>query len=154
MNYHPPVSFHFKVYFHDRLDDPSGGQQFGSEFDIRFQSVSGLNAEMEVENYREGGENRFEHILPNKAKYSDLVLKRGLSSNSELIRWCTDTFENFLIRPKNLFIDLLNENGDPLLTWYIDHAWPKKWSVSDLNAENSELAIETLELHYRFFNLQ
>jgi phage tail-like protein len=33
------------------------------------------------------------------------------------------------------------------------HAWPKKWSLSDLDAEQSGIAIETLELHYRTFSI-
>jgi phage tail-like protein len=48
---------------------------------------------------------------------------------------------------------MLNEEGDPLFTWNIVHAWPKKWSVSDLNAESSAVAIESLELHYRYFRI-
>jgi hypothetical protein len=51
--YEIPRSFHFKVEFLD-----VGGVV---ENDIRFQDVSGLTAEMGIEEIQEGGENRFSH---------------------------------------------------------------------------------------------
>ena len=141
---YPPRSFHFLVSF---LDVGDGAK------DIGFQSVSGLNVTMDTESYREGGENRFVHQLPVKANYSDLTLKRGIVLDSELIKWCTDVFENMIIRPTDMVISLLNEEHEPLLSWNIKHAWPKKWTVSDLNAESSELVIESMELTYHYFTL-
>ncbi len=141
---YPPVSYFFELSF---LDDQD------LRADTQFQSIAGLSAEIQTETYREGGENRFEHVLPVRSKYNNLTLKRGLSKDSGLIKWCTDTFESLVIEPKNLNITLYNEEQSPLMTWKVVHAWPKKWSVSDLNAEQSQIAIETLELHYRFFTL-
>lgn len=150
---YPPVSFYFNVSFYDENPDGSQGGIYGATYDTRFQSVAGLSAELQLESYREGGENRYEHQLPGRSKYSDLVLKRGLIKSSELIKWCTDTIDRKIIRPKILDVDLLNEKGETLLKWKVVHAWPKKWSISDLNAEKSELTIETLELTYRYFTL-
>jgi phage tail-like protein len=31
------------------------------------------------------------------------------------------------------------------------NAWPKKWSISSLHAEKSQLVIETIELVYQYF---
>jgi phage tail-like protein len=141
---YPPRSFHFLVSFLDVGD---------SAKDIGFQSVSGLNVSMDTESYREGGENRFVHQLPVKANYSDLTLKRGIVLDSELIKWCTDVFESMIIKPTDMVISLLNEEHEPLLSWNVKHAWPKKWTVSDLNAESSELVIESMELTYHYFTL-
>jgi len=142
MDYYPPVSFYFKVSFNG-----IGNRSI----DTHFQSVSGLSVEMQTETVAEGGENRFQHVLPVRTKYNDLVLKRGLFKNSDLIKWCLATFESTIIQPLTIDISMLNEEGDPLFTWHVLHAWPKKWSVSDLNAESSAIAIESLELHYRYF---
>ena len=49
---------------------------------------------------------------------------------------------------------LLNEKGEPLRTWKISHAIPKKWLISDLNANENALVIETMELSYRYFTIQ
>lgn len=141
---YPPVSFHYLVSFNGIGDNA---------IDARFQSVSGLSAEVQTETYREGGENRFEHILPVRSSYSNLTLKRGLITDSELITWFTDTFETMQVEPVTLDILLLNENSEPLISWNVVHAWPKKWSMSDLDAEQNAIAIETLELHYRTFSI-
>lgn len=141
---YPLVSFYYQVSFNG----------VGNKtIDTRFQSVSGLSAEVQTETYKEGGENRFEHILPVRSSYSNLTLKRGLVKDSDLIKWFTDTFGTMQVQPVTLDILLLNEEGDPLVSWNVVHAWPKKWSVSDFDAEKSAIAIETLELHYRTFSI-
>lgn len=143
--HYPPVGFHFRVVF--------SGIGAG-EIDSRFQSVSGLNMELETESKKEGGENRYEHVLPVRAKYPILVLKRGLIKDSELLKkWCNDAFISLLIQPVDLTVSLLNDVHEPLMTWNVKHAWPRKWGLSELNAEQNALAIETFELQYQYFTI-
>jgi phage tail-like protein len=151
---YPPVGFFFEVIFlGESLDKDS--------VETRFQSVSGLSSELQTETLKEGGELRFEHILPVRTKYNPLVLKRGLVKDSKLIKWCMDALVNFDIRPMDLLVKLLHlkgtnanatpQNIEPLMTWNVVSAWPKKWSVSDFNAEQNSIAIESLELNYSYF---
>jgi phage tail-like protein len=148
--YYPPVSFHFKVEFgfKEELHGVSSNNA-----DIMFQSVSGLSSEMQTEMIKEGGENRFEHELPVRTKFPNLVLKRGLIFDSSLIKWCLNTFQNLEIRPVDLEVKLLNENHEPLITWAVKQAWPKKWAVEDLSAMDSKILIESLELRYQNFTI-
>jgi phage tail-like protein len=141
---YPPVSFHFRVRF-------TGKSELAGE--IHFQSVSGLNVELQTETIKEGGENRFEHVLPTRSRYSDLVLKRGVIKDSALIAWCRNAIENLIVEPITMKVDLLNEEHNELISWTIYHAWPKKWSISDMNAEENAVLIETLELNYNFFEV-
>ncbi|MCB0555661.1 MAG: phage tail protein [Phaeodactylibacter sp.] len=141
---YPPVSFHFRVRF-------TGKSELAGE--IQFQSVSGLNVELQTETIKEGGENRFEHVVPVRSKYSDLILKRGVVKDSKVIAWCRKAIESLAIEPITLKVDLLNEEHNELVSWTVYHAWPKKWSVSDLNAEQSAILIETLELNYNYFEV-
>ena len=141
-NYYPPLGFHFKVEF----------ANLPGEFE--FQSVSGLNVELETEEISEGGENRFKHKLPVRTKFPNLVLKRGLLVDSDLIKWCREAVEDFNISPTNITIKLLNEKHEPLMTWNVVHAYPIKWAVADFNAEESKLVLETIELVYNYFNIQ
>jgi phage tail-like protein len=138
-----PVSFHFIVGF----------LSFKMAPDFHFQSVSGLNVNLETETYKEGGENRFVHTLPVRANYSNLILKRGFITDSKVIDWCMDTFNNMDVKPVNLVVSLLNDIHVPVMTWNVVNAFPVKWSVSDFDAEKSALAIETLELKYQYFKL-
>jgi phage tail-like protein len=106
---------------------------------------------LETEEIAEGGENRFKHKFPVKTKYPNLVLKRGLVLNSDLIKWCMDAMENFEFELKDLTVKLLNEEHEPLHTWSVVHAFPVKWAVDDFNAQESKLVLETLELSYQYF---
>jgi phage tail-like protein len=112
--------------------------------------------EYDSETIKEGGENRFEHKLPVRSKYPDLSLKRGMLTDSDLIKWFLDILQqrDFINnKPAELNISLLNEQHQPLRTWNVKNAWPKKWSVSDLNAQENTLVIETLDLSYSYFTL-
>ncbi|MCT8339865.1 phage tail protein [Flavobacteriaceae bacterium TK19130] len=141
---YPPVSFHFNVEF-------LGIKQ--QDVDTQFQSVSGLTVDIDTEEFAEGGENRFTHKFPKRSRYPNLVLKRGLVKDSAVIAWCKSAIESFEFLPIDLTVKLLNEEHDPLVTWNVVSAYPVKWSVSDFNAEQSEIAIETIELAYNYFRL-
>ena len=143
--YYPPVGFHFKVEF-------TGVS--GADNDTRWQEVSGLNVELGIEEFKEGGENRFPHKFPNPAKYTNLVLKRGMLSNSQLIQWFKDAVESFQFKPANITVKLLDENHKPLVTWNIVKAYPIKWTTSDFKAMENSLVVESVELAYNYFTKQ
>ena len=142
--YYPPVGFSFMVEFQGLSTQNT---------DISFQSVSGLTVDLETEEIAEGGENRFKHKIPVRSKFPNLVLKRGMLLNSEVIKWCKKALENFEIEPVDITVKLLGEDAKPLQTWNIVRAYPIKWSVGDFNAEESKLVIETIELTYQYFNI-
>ena len=142
--YYPPVSFHFKVEFIN----------IGNDNDVRFQSVGGLSLEQEVENIKEGGLNLYEHKIPGRSKFTDLSLKRGLLFDSEVITWVKDALYDRKYQPANLNIHLLNSDHDPLFTWKVFRAWPRKWSLSDLNATENSLMVETLEIAYAYYKIE
>ena len=143
-SYYPPVGFHFKVDF----------QGIGNDNDIRFQSVSGLNVEFDTESFKEGGQNHFEHKLPTRSKFSDLVLKRGMLTDSEVINWCKKALFDREFKPAQIIVTLLNPDHKPLKTWKVNNAWPRKWAVSDFNAGENSIVVETLELCYSFFTIE
>jgi len=144
VDYYPPWGFYFKVVFNISSD----------KNDVRFQSVSGLSVEYDFESYKEGGENRFEHKLPVRTKYADLVLKRGMLVDSSVIKWFLDAFNNRIFKPATITVNLMNEKSEPLKSWNVVDAIPKKWLVSDLNATENGIVVETMELAYRYFTIQ
>jgi phage tail-like protein len=142
--YYPPWGFYYKVEF-----DISKNKD-----DVRFQSVSGLSVEYDYENFKEGGENRFEHKLPVRTRYGDMILKRGMLVGSEVIQWFNSAFRDRVFSPTDINIILMNEKGEPLRTWKISKAIPKKWVITDLNSTENAVVIETMELTYRYFTVQ
>jgi phage tail-like protein len=144
MSLYPPVGFHFKV----EINLPDTAQE---DRETRFQEVGGLNKTIDIEEMKEGGENRYAHRFPNPAKYSNIVLKRGLLTKSSLIKWCFDAIDNFIFKPADMTITLLNEEHKPLSVWNVSKAFPVKWSTSDFKAQENSIAIETLELAFQYF---
>lgn len=144
--YYLPVGFHFKVNI------PGTG-----DGDTRFQSVSGLSAEVDVETVAEGGENRFSHRFPKPVKYSNLIMKRGMMVGSGLIEWFNDAVKNFKFKPRDITVQLMGppkNAGDDMIIleqWTFIKAWPVKWQISDFDATQNQLVIETLELAYQYF---
>lgn len=141
-NYYPPVGF----YFEARVAGEAG------DVDASFAEVSGLDAEREVTDIKEGGENRFAHKVPGRASHSNLVLKRGLMlASSTLFDWCKTVLEDDLesaIETKDVSVSLLDPDGSPLINWNITRAWPVKWQIAAFKAKDNEIAMETLELAY------
>jgi phage tail-like protein len=139
---YPPVGFHFSVVFELFPQLPN---------DFRFQSVEGLTVDVETEDFKEGGENRFVHKLPTRTKYSDLVLKRGMFLGSGIVLWCRNAIESFNFQPTNVIITLLNSDHIPIAAWYVVNAYPISWSVSSFNAEENKVVVESIKLRYNYF---
>jgi phage tail-like protein len=139
---YPPVGFHFSVVFELFPQLPN---------DFRFQSVEGLTVDVETEDFKEGGENRFVHKLPTRTKYSDITLKRGMFLGSGIVLWCRNAIESFNFQPTNVIITLLNSDHIPIAAWYVVNAFPIAWSVSDFNAEENKVVVESIKLRYNYF---
>ena len=138
----PPVGFHFLVVFELFPQTPQ---------DFRFQEVSGLDVELEMEPIKEGGQNRFTHQLPVRNRYTDITLKRGLFIGSGITLWCKNAIENFVFVPTNVLISLLTPEHIPLQSWYVINAIPKKITVSNFNAQENSVVVESLVLSYNYF---
>ena len=141
--YYPPANFHFSVTLLPRSL---------SSIDAAFTEVSGLDAERETVPIKEGGENQFVHQVPGRIKAGKLTLKRGLlATESAMFKWCQDSLESELaepLKPRDIVVGLLDEKGEELMVWRVSNAWPVKWSIAALNAQENKVAMETLEFAY------
>jgi len=140
--YDLPVAFYFMVTFTD----------YSSIWEVPFQEVSGIKTHMDVEEIREGGENRFVHKLPKQIKPDNLVLKTAVQTqDSPLVKWCKKTLESDFskpIKPMDVHVMLLNHGGQALMHWHIHNAYPVSWEIGAFQSTKNEVAIETLELAY------
>ena len=148
--YYPPGGFHFKVEF-------VGVDGADSDTEQRFQEVSGLNFEIETEELKEGGENRFTYKLPKRAKYPNLVLKRGLLQGTALLDWCKSAMTTWFtvviydFKPADIIVTLLDEADKPAAIWNVVQAYPVSWKTSDFKAQENSIVVETLEMAYQYF---
>jgi phage tail-like protein len=110
-----------------------------------FSEARVLEAEVEVIEYRNGNEiSPFTpHKIPGLAKFGDLVLKRGVTDNTELFDWFRMVLDGMVER-RNISIALLDNSGDKVVTWNFSKAWPSKYKGPDMDALGNEIAIEEL----------
>ena len=129
----PLLNFHFSVEFFDTKYSE----------DHQFSSVEGLHAQL-VNDETDGA---------SKALFETLVLKRAYEPDSKLLKWCMDAINNLAIEEKNMSIKLLNAKHEAISAWNIEKALPIGWSIAELNAEESQVLIETIVLKYEFFEV-
>lgn len=136
------VGFHFSVTIEDSE----------KVIDTKFQEVSGLSAQLSVEEVQEGGENRYIHRLPKPSAFPNLVLKRSLNkASSDLLKWAKKCIFNFSISTRQISVHLLNAEHEAVKSWTFYDAYPVKMALSDFHATKNELVIETIEFAYSHF---
>ena len=137
----PIIGMRFAVVF-------LAGGAVPNPLDIRFRKVSGLEVEIDTEPLAEGGNNTGTLTLPKGVKHGNLVLERGMVVGSLLNLEFNATMSLFKFATSNVLVSLLGASGVPLAAWLFMKAWPVKWAVSELNAGEPALVIDTLELAY------
>jgi phage tail-like protein len=128
--------------------DPLRGFRYLVEIDGlvsgAFLRVKGLSREVRHESYREGGVNEYEHKLLTQVTYPVVVFERGLALD-DLWKWALATADGDATR-RTIRVRLQDEEGVSAWGWQIENALPVKWSSSDLDANASQVVMETLEL--------
>jgi phage tail-like protein len=129
--------------------DPYVGFRFLVQIDslivAGFSEVTGLERELETEDYQEGGVNTHTHKLPKRFSAPRLTLKRGLTDSQELWSWIENGVKGRAKR-RNGHIFLLRSNGLPGWGWAFEDAYPAKWTGPELRAGDGAVAMESLEL--------
>lgn len=129
--------------------DPYGNYNFLVEIDgitrAAFHEVNGFDSTVDVIEHREGGENTTLRKLPGMTKYSNIVLKWGITDDMSLYQWHRQIVTGEIER-KNGSIVLLNRRGEEVARWNFVRAWPTKYDGPDFTAEGNDVAIETIEL--------
>lgn len=139
-----------------RNDAPSG-TALG---DGAFQECSGLEVEMEVQEYQEGGRNDGVIRRAGRAKYSNLVLKRGMfyggpgGVNRDLWNWLQNVVagERPIARYDGL-VQVMGVGKDVVATWVFDRGLPSKVRGPELNGKTGEIAIEELHIAHEGLRL-
>jgi phage tail-like protein len=126
-----------------------------------FSEVSGIEASVEVIEFRQGNANSLATVkIPGLVKHGNVTLKVGYTMDStfkEWIRECVSEVRGAIPRA-NVTIELIDTNaeapdvirdtvtGDRI--WVLTNAWVTKYNAPDLDAKTSEVAIESVELAY------
>lgn len=125
----------------------------------RFTEVEGLEVNVEVEEYAEGGMNGFSHKLPTRITYPNLVLKRGVTWENLLYDWF-DAIEKVgaategEVERHTLGITMISATGKRLRSWTADGAIPVRWTGPSLANSQDDVPTEELEVAHHGFEAE
>ena len=130
---YPLPKFHFQVEW--------GGTKIG------FTEVTGLDVETSPIEYREGSSQEYNVVkFPGMQKFGNVTMKRGIfRGDNEFFDWW-NTVSLDKIERRDITISLLNEAHEPVMIWRVKNAWPSKIQSTDLKADDSNVAIESMEI--------
>lgn len=142
----PYGNYNFLVDIGDGAEGPQAG----------FGEVIFPDAEIEVIEYRAGNAKESGVIkLPGRAKYGNLVLKRGIIGALSLYQWWNQVRNGDIGARRTVTIHLQNEDrSEIVMTWRLHRAWPAKYAGPHLCGKGNEVAIETLELAFERLEIE
>lgn len=119
-----------------------------------FSEVSGLNIEHQVIEYRHGLSKENTMKMPGIPKFGNITLKRGVvQGNNEFFEWL-NTKNLHTQERRTLTISLLDEEGNPVMTWKAIDAFPVKVEGPGLKATGNEVSIESLEIAHEGLTIE
>jgi phage tail-like protein len=148
----PSPSFRFHVILN--IQDKSNGKPEGTSI-ARFTECGGLDFERDTFDYAEGGMNSHVHRFPGRFKFSNLTLKKGVATDGEAMwKWiqrAVQAADIGEVPTQTVTVALYDLTGQdpPLRIWNFLNAYPVKWSLVALSADQNAIAIETLTLAHQ-----
>jgi phage tail-like protein len=114
-----------------------------------FQEVGGLDATIDLIEYREGGDMLGVRKLPGQTKHSNLSLKRGYTADQQLWTWFEDVMTGRTERiRRNISVVQLDMTGREVMRWNLYQAFPVKYTAAAYNAKGNDLSVEAVEFAY------
>lgn len=138
---------------------PQGAAELGTG---GFQECSGLEIEMDIQEYQEGGRNNGTVRRVGRAKYQPLLLKRGMffrsdgdgQVNTELWHWMQRIVNGERPVPRyDGVIHVMGADNELRASWMFDRGLPAKIRGPELNAKTGEIAIEELTIAHEGLRL-
>ena len=127
--------------------------------DGAFQECTGLDVELDVQELVEGGRNNGVIRRVGRAKYSPIVLKRGMfysgdAVNRDLWTWLEDVASG--VRPVRRYdgiVEVMSVGDTDVARWLFERGLPAKITGPQLNAKTGEVAIEELHIAHEGLRL-
>jgi phage tail-like protein len=139
--------------------EPPDGDRLGNG---GFQECSGLEIEMDVQDFLEGGRNNGVVRRAGRAKFQPLVLKRGMfhdsgddgKANADLWRWLQSVVNGERpIRRYDGIVYVKSADNTVRATWVFERGLPSKIKGPELNGKTGEIAIEELTIAHEGLRL-
>jgi phage tail-like protein len=110
-----------------------------------FSECSGLEMSLDIEEYKEGGNNGTILRFPTRVKWTNLRLKRGVTFADDLWQWHYNFSQGTGTRRDGIVV-LQDERHNPAKVWSFTRGLPVKWTGPTFNATQSQVAVEEIEI--------
>lgn len=110
-----------------------------------FSECSGLEMSLDVHEYEEGGRNGGTLKFPTRVKWQNITLKKGVGAGTALWDWQYGFVDGRGKRRDGIIV-LQNELRIPNNIWYFRRGLPVRYTGPSLNAGQSAVAIESIEI--------
>ena len=140
---HVPIWFTLKI----------GGKELAGDFN----EATGFDSDSEVfELKRSLPKGRTETIKAmGNTKWGDIELKRAANTDRSLWNWRKLVLDGKLDEArKDCTVTMLDYEGQPVVTYSIVNAWPKKYTGGGLKADSNEVAVEGITLCHEGFEIK
>lgn len=134
-------------------EDPLLGFNFLLELDGAaagfFTEVSGIGSEHELIEHKVVDEKGHEIVrkLAGRLKWTDISLKRGVTSNTEIWDWRDVVLKGtWTAARKNATITAFDREGNPVGKWHFTNAWPSKVTGPNFKADDNSIAMEEVSI--------
>jgi phage tail-like protein len=118
-----------------------------------FSECAGIEMSLKTEEFNEGGRNSGALRFPTRVSWSNITLKKGMGLGTALWGWHYG-FVQGTGKRRDGTIALLNDQQIPVTIWYFRRGLPVKYTGPSLNATQSNVAIESIEIaHEGIFQL-
>jgi phage tail-like protein len=109
-----------------------------------FHTCEGLGAQMEVEQFTEGGNNGFTWQLPSRISWSNITMTRPVTGESaKILEWFNETIQE--VDREDGEIVALAPDLTPIVRWQVLGIVPIRWQGPSFDPSQSQVATETLE---------
>jgi phage tail-like protein len=124
----------------------------GSTFSGYFKEVSGISLEFQTIEYktfnRETGRPQSQQ-LPGRLTPGTMTFKRGMTTDLSFWIWCQMiVYGELNLARATVSVFKYDRSYFPRLMWTLFNAWPSKFSVGQLAADDNDYLLEELTLVY------
>ena len=135
-----------------RVADPEGNFMFylvlgtSTEPVAQFKAASGLKSTTQVFELEEGGMNHRVHKLPGQSRWDNLVLRYGVSSDTQMATWRNEVLSDEFGKRKSGSIVMMTVAGEEVRRYNFTDGWPVAWEGPQFSADGAEVAVEMIEI--------
>ncbi|MEM7685737.1 MAG: phage tail protein [Pseudomonadota bacterium] len=122
--------------------------------DGAFSEVTGLEASIDTQTIREGGNNTRQIHLMGQISYGQATLKRGLTKGLDLWTWFNAVNDRRDLRASGEIVLLSGDRESETIKFILTGCLPIKLKMPSLNATDGIVAIEEMQIAYETLDVR